>query len=697
MKKNLIYTLCILLSGAFFFNSCEDMLDVDSGRVQHDFGKLTLNDSVYSVLGILKSVQNVADRTVLLGELRSDLVVPNDGKAVYDIQDLCNFSADPSSPYLSVKDYYTIINNCNIFLERVDTTLERLNKKLMLREYVAVKSVRAWTYMQLAINYGSVPYFTEPVYTHSQAKEIMSRPMKSSSEIFSLLIDDLVRYEDPRVYPMPEWTGIKTGVPRVEIPTNMLFVPIRALLGELHLWRGEAGDYRMAADYFYKSITETPQTGTSASSRTFFDASSKVAFTFSETNKYDFYVDLYSNIFKAAGAITSKNALTVIPMETSTSTGTISYLSEIFYPDVMGGAQVAASPGYIALSNRQSYYLFDEEKEDEQDPVLNPSKDEFVGDLRRYTFVGNQYNAESEEVFGNIIAKHNFANGPMTSNGLNQILPLNSNRTNFVQIYRDVHLYARFAEALIGLSKEKNCPDALSMAMDILKKGLEDTYNLRTNLSYKDSIVAVLDTLGNPILNAAGEDSTLTYTVPVYDELIAYDFGASMYEVNSGLHSRGSGNSEYNVYYAMNDKCIARYYNLVTEETDSTFVTTRDIADEDRYRYVNDLLLDELALEFCFEGYRFGDLIRFAKRAERDGFADWKDILAKRVAGRKFANKLNYHNNDSYQMDNSLYSFLLNEANWFLPLPGTIEVTVPEDPTDEPTEDDTTIEDTPVE
>ena len=689
MKKNLIYTLCILLSGAFFFNSCEDMLDVDSGRVQHDFGQLTLNDSVYSVLGILKSVQNVADRTVLLGELRSDLVVPNDGKAVYDIQDLCNFNYDLSSPYLAVKDYYTIINNCNIYLERVDTTLERLNKKLMLREYVAVKSVRAWTYMQLAINYGNIPYFTEPVLTHSQATEIMSRPLMSRNEVFSLLIDDLVRYEDPRVYPMPEWTGIKTGVPRVDVPTNQLFVPIRLLLGELHLWRGEAGDYRKAADYYYKSLTQTPSSGTAASNRTFYDANTVfAAFRYSDNNKYDNYQNKYSDIFKAAGAITSKGALAVVPMETSTTTGTISFLSDIFYPDIIGGAQVAASPGYIALSDRQVHYLYDEDVMEDADPVVNPNTDKFVGDLRRYTFIGQQYNSESEEVFGNIITKHNFSAAPNEQGGIDQVVSSIPNRTNFVQLVRDVQLYARFSEALIGLSKEKNCPDALSMAMDVLKSGLSKTYNLRTNLSYKDSIEYVLDSVGAPILNEAGEDSIIVHTVPVYDELIAYDFGASIYDENSGIHSRGSGDSKYNGYYSLSDKCIARYYDLVTEETDSTFEMSREITDIDRYRYVNDLLLDELALEFCFEGHRFGDLIRFAKRAERDGFADWKDILAKRVAGRKYANTVNYCASD-FEYDGALYSLLLNEANWVLPLPGVVEVAVPEEPAeDEETEEE---------
>ena len=65
MKKKLINTIAFLLLGTFMFSSCDDMLNVDSNRVEYEFDDWTLNDSVYSVLGILKGVQGVADRQVL--------------------------------------------------------------------------------------------------------------------------------------------------------------------------------------------------------------------------------------------------------------------------------------------------------------------------------------------------------------------------------------------------------------------------------------------------------------------------------------------------------------------------------------------------------------------------------------------------------------------------------------------------------
>ena len=200
MKKRLIYILAFILCGTTILSSCDDMLNVDSNRVEYEFDDWTLNDSVYSVLGILKGVQGVADRQVLINELRADLVTTKESKAVIDVQELSRSEFNlNTNKYLDVKDYYSIINNCNLYLARVDTTLEKNGVRLMLPEYVAVKSARAWTYLQLAINYNNVPYFTEPILTHGAAEEVMNTPMLTREEIIDRLIADILPYENPTI------------------------------------------------------------------------------------------------------------------------------------------------------------------------------------------------------------------------------------------------------------------------------------------------------------------------------------------------------------------------------------------------------------------------------------------------------------------------------------------------------------------
>ena len=195
-------------------SSCEDMLEVESDRVEYNLDDLTLNDTVYSVLGILKKVQAVVDRQVLLGELRGDLMVVNEKSAVTDIQKIARFEFEDENKYIDVKDYYAIINNCNIYLKRVEKNLnaERDGKKPLLKEFVGVKSIRAWAYMQLATNYGNVPYFTEPILTHSMAEEIMQRESLGMAELAQKLIEDIEPYANPNVYPMPNFHILKLNM-----------------------------------------------------------------------------------------------------------------------------------------------------------------------------------------------------------------------------------------------------------------------------------------------------------------------------------------------------------------------------------------------------------------------------------------------------------------------------------------------------
>ena len=125
----------------------------------------------------------------------------------------------------------------------------------------------------------------------------------------------------------------------------------------------------------------------------------------------------------------------------------------------------------------------------------------------------------------------------------------------------------------------------------------------------------------------------------------------------------------------MTDTCIARYLGL-TEVEDKIETIKRPITYQDSLNYIADLVIDELALEFAWEGTRFGDLIRFAKAM------DDNDVLAKRVAGRAFDNDVTYRSAE-FQLDAELYAKMLNEANWYLPLPG--DVVQPVDPEDVPT------------
>ena len=676
MKKRLIYTMTFLLCGTFLFSSCNDMLNVDSNRVEYEFDDWTLNDSVFSVLGILKSVQNVGDRQVLINELRGDLVTVNEAKAVLDVQELSRFEYNTeTNKYLDVKDYYSIINNCNIYLARVDTTLEKNNIRLMLPEYVAVKSVRAWTYLQLAINYNSVPYFTEPILTHSAAEDVLNKPMLTRDEIINKLIADILPYENPSAYPMPAWDKdgkvLKFGYGDngTEVETNRLFVPIRMLLGELYLWKG---DYKNAARFFYAQIAGT---GTNETAKKYNDYGHKATYSGKGgKNMNNGYMGLFSaKNFDA----NSSNIFTIIPFANTDLDGTTSGLAAIFSPpSEVGAAQVVASRGIQSLSKRQVYRYYEGEDPKKPDVVEYSHFYEYPGDLRiKATTYSQRGNDDAKTEYKNIIGKFNFEDGNI---GMESEFTSNI-RTTFIILQRKEHAYLRLAEAMVGLERE-GYVGAMDLAMTILKVGVKENYQLLKNPVYAERVK--LDADGDTLYNYIIENKDTIDIQPRMEKYLAsctdslrYNFAAEEFTNNIGLHSRGSGDSERNEYYALTDTCIARYLGL-TEVENKVETILRPITYEDSLNYIADLVIDELALEFAWEGTRFGDLIRFAK-AMGDN-----DVLAKRVAGRAYENDVTYRNPE-FQLDAELYGKMSDENNWYLPLPG--EVVQPVDPEDIPT------------
>lgn len=160
--------LSAILAGSV--TSCEDMLDTksDDFLFEEDLHMNNANDSLFSVMGILAQQQALAERYVLFGEIRGDLVdVP--ATADYSLQEISQFNVSAENKYLSRADYYNVINNCNYAIARMDTSIMLHNNKVMMSDYVGFRAVRAWTQLQVALNFGELTWYTNPITTVADA------------------------------------------------------------------------------------------------------------------------------------------------------------------------------------------------------------------------------------------------------------------------------------------------------------------------------------------------------------------------------------------------------------------------------------------------------------------------------------------------------------------------------------------------
>ena len=69
-NKSIITILSLCLGLSMATTSCDDMLSSDSDRHSYEVA----GDTLYSYWGILKSLQNIGERYVILGECRGDLI-----------------------------------------------------------------------------------------------------------------------------------------------------------------------------------------------------------------------------------------------------------------------------------------------------------------------------------------------------------------------------------------------------------------------------------------------------------------------------------------------------------------------------------------------------------------------------------------------------------------------------------------------
>ncbi|KAA6302763.1 MAG: hypothetical protein EZS26_000933 [Candidatus Ordinivivax streblomastigis] len=246
MKKNSIFLVFCLFSFALVLPSCEDILDVDSARyvTVDDNEPLSSKDSINNILGLLRGLQNVAERYVLLGEVRADLLDVTVFTTA-DIRQLSDFTVEATSVYANPRDYYAIINNCNYFINRTSEAGS------LPTENVLAHAIRAWTYMQVAFNWGKVYYFTEPLLSVQDTQK--EYPEYTIPQLIETLIEDLEPLAEA-VY--PNYGTI------YNFGSESLFFPMKVLLGDLYLWRGvSTEDYEKAATYYAEYIDQKIITG----------------------------------------------------------------------------------------------------------------------------------------------------------------------------------------------------------------------------------------------------------------------------------------------------------------------------------------------------------------------------------------------------------------------------------------------------
>ena len=661
MKLKSIITTVLASLVILAATSCSDLLKVDSKiALFADDNKLdNPTDTVYSVLGIIKGLQKIADRTVILGEARGDLLKITD-HANKDLVELYNYDLQnlkSSNRYNNVADYYAVINNCNYYLNRVDTTLVKDNKNVFTREYISVLCYRAWTYLQLAQVYGEVYYVDKPILSGDDANKD-KWDLLNIKEVAQCLLVEFEEQEERFIkagFPDYGKLGGETGSTEqsTQHTSANLFIPVRIIMGDLALW---AEQYDKAAKYYrdyLANIDDAHAVGTG--SILWFG--------------YDFLVLDPQGDTYASTVGEKAEPICYIPMEADEYDGIVSDLPNIFNSteDNDYWNQVTRSKAITNLSARQNYCFH----------YINPQN---MSNIRPY-YMADKTAKDNDLLKGDLRLQSILSVKPrktdeFTSSKLNtseqKLIKINSEK---ICLYRNDVVYLRLAEAL-------NRAGLPGMAFAVLKNGLcEDVMMDNSIISQEERLRAAsmgIDTVWDYEqfriveyeIESFNETSLISSATRTIDDVQITKYNTKFitamasdpsYQAGNtmGLHSRGCGDASIDTTYT-----IARKLREMGKNAAAATLT-------DSIRAVEEYLIDEMALETCYEGYRFGDLMRIAMHRAADGgggFAE-NDFLAKRVAARASATI-----DDPWARDadgDALYQSLYGDGhslnpNWFL-------------------------------
>ena len=614
--KHLFLAGLLCCGSAAALTACEDMFETDSDRQIFDPALDQKTDSMFYTLGILKGLQQLADQYVMTGEMRGDLTATNSYTET-DLRRLADFTADATNKYDSAYLYYRVINNCNYFIAHRDTSLRTGSRMVAIPEYAEALAVRAWAYMQLAKNYGEVPFYTTPLVSIGEADS--QHEMKDMQGICDALAPEMMKFSGT---PVPTYGSVSAGVlnssdsdnpQEKNVESNLAMLPIDVVLGDLFL---ETHQYEQAARYYFNYLRTT----NCVLEQAYVDLSeSWLRILLKDKMPSSFNMTVSGFEWSRIFAINSNyDIVTYIPMAANMLRGCVTELPHYFGYDfysTTGGAasstarylverQIDASDAYLALSNSQEYYYTPTSAAGGSTVVRTAE----LGDLRRYHTV---YPVLKNDSSFSVMRKFNSANIP---------------------IYRVATVYLRLAEAI----NRMGYPDA---AFAILKDGINDDL-----LTYVKTGEEEDDLEAGRYINP--ETATmLQTTIPFLSAENVQTF-----EENWGIHSRGT-------YFTRGAFSPYQFNTIVGRKLEElnaqSSVFNGQWTKADTIDAVEDIICDEMALELAFEGSRFGDLTRIARHKNRAG------LRGGDYGSRWLANKLAYKHPAVS---------LLEERNWYLPM-----------------------------
>ena len=241
--RNIIMLCGVLIST---FTACVDT-ELES-VVEYKNHYNTIPDADNAILGLYGLFMNLAEQTVVLGELRADLMDVTNNASI-ELQEISANTPSANNKYADLTNYYAVIQNCNDMLAGFDEMLanNRMTQDEYAERYSDVAAIRCWTYLQVGMYFGKLVYVTTPTVSVEDAQKLEHQAKIGLDELLPLLIECMENLPTLDDYKNSALVQYKLDT----YDLKRFFINKRILLGDLYLWNN---NYREAAVQYRKFL-----------------------------------------------------------------------------------------------------------------------------------------------------------------------------------------------------------------------------------------------------------------------------------------------------------------------------------------------------------------------------------------------------------------------------------------------------------
>jgi len=575
-KKVIAFAAVALLATGTW--SCKKMVnEVPEDKLDITNAYRNVTDADAAVIGIYGQFLGLEKTYILQNELRADLVDVTPNADQY-LKQLSNHTTTKDNPYIDPRPYYSVILNCNDALKNFKLMVDdhRMSVDDYNKHYSDIGALRSWIYLQLGIQYGTIPYITDPVENVDDVKNLSNYPRITFDALLDKLIDFTEKLPYKEVYAYP--TGNPLVVTIDGSSTQKIFICKPFILGDLYLWKN---NYLKAAENYAK-IMNVENSNTNINIQ--FDSYKVVGYL---SSAYNDLAVRYARYQDETSLITDAGWRNIFTQPTTS----ITWNSEFFWGIPYNPNYKPGNPMVDLCSATYGKYL------------IKPSQAAIDNWNAQRQYSGIPYDARGR------LSYESSSSGPVITKLTDNNTPLTIfNKGGKWGLYRAALLHLRFSEAANRDGKGK-------LGWALLNIGIANTFYVGTYVNGVKSPVSFdeINTMQTPYPTSSpyffdARSNTSDYKLPWYR--------------NVGIRNRAG-------------------------------VTALDVSYQNDQLGLEGKLIDEGALELAFEGNRWPDLLRVARRQGNPAF----------LADRVYQKLLKGGDPNA----SATRAKLMNPANWYLP------------------------------